>query len=270
MAVTYAIIGASRGIGLEFVRQLMRRPNTTVFAVVRSKQGSTHLAAVAANANNVHVIEADVVDAKSLARAAQEIGAITGGSLDYLIQNAAKVGHAKIVYGFDHYKDPEELEAEFIDAYRVNTIGVIHTINAFLPLLRAGTAKKIIVIGSGAGDPQFNLATGMADVAAYGVTKAAQVLATTKWALKLKGEGFVVVTLSPGLVDTSETLGDASEVAKAREGFKEAEKAFTAAGFADVKAQTPEQSVSAQLRVIDGLKASDNGAVLQHNGTSYL
>ncbi|KAI0646061.1 NAD-P-binding protein [Trametes meyenii] len=258
MAVTYAIIGASRGIGLEFVRQLMKRANTTVFAVVRSKQGSTHLAAAIANASNVHVVEADVADAKSLSRAAQEIDVITGGSLDYLIHNAAKVGHATIAYGFDHYKDPEELEADFIDAYRVNTIGTIHAINAFLPLLRAGTTKKIVVIGSGAGDPQFTLASGMADVAAYGVTKAAQVLATTKWALKLKDEGFVVVTMSPGLVDTSDTVGETG-------GSRP-----LAAGFDNVEVQTPEQSVSAQLRVIDGLKASDNGAFLQHNGSSFL
>ncbi|KAI0674048.1 NAD-P-binding protein [Trametes maxima] len=267
MTVSYAIIGASRGIGLEFVRQLLKRTNTTVFAVVRNKQTSTHLAAAIAHANNVHVVEADVTDHKSLARAAQEISAINGGSLDYLIHNAARMENAKISYGFDQYKDPDELEADFIDAFRVNTVGVIHSINAFLPLLRAGPTKKVIVLGSGGGSRQFVQASGVADMAAYGTTKAAQVLATTKWALNLKDEGFVVITLSPGVVDTTQTYSE-SVPQEVRENFQKAITLFKTAGL-DVEVQTPEQSVRAQLRVIDGLKESDNGAFLRHNGTTY-
>ena len=37
------------------------------------------------------------------------------------------------------------------------------------------------------------------------MTKAAAHVAATKWALHLKDEGFVVITLSPGMVDTTET-----------------------------------------------------------------
>ena len=43
---------------------------------------------------------------------------------------------------------------------------------------------------------------------AYGMTKAASLVAATKWAVKLAPEGFTVITLSPGLVDTSDTLVD--------------------------------------------------------------
>ena len=45
----------------------------------------------------------------------------------------------------------------------------------------------------------------MADLCAYGMTKAAALIATTKFALKLKDEGFVVVALDPGFVNTSGT-----------------------------------------------------------------
>ena len=45
----------------------------------------------------------------------------------------------------------------------------------------------------------------MADLCAYGMTKAAAFIPTTKFALKLKDEGFVVVALDPGLVNTSAT-----------------------------------------------------------------
>lgn len=93
--------------------------------------------------------------------------------------------------------------------YTVNTLGVIHSIFAFLPLLRASSAnlKKIVVISSGAADYKFINSTGHAHTTAYGITKAATVLATTKWAVKLKDEGFVVVSLSPGMADTSGTSG---------------------------------------------------------------
>ena len=40
---------------------------------------------------------------------------------------------------------------------------------------------------------------------AYAITKAAALVATTKWAMKLASEGFVVVTISPGVADISET-----------------------------------------------------------------
>ena len=78
---TWAIIGASRGIGLEYVRQLVSlsfshltsdseelksfqaaRPDTTIFAVVRNAKTSTYLASAVATLENVHVVEADVAD----------------------------------------------------------------------------------------------------------------------------------------------------------------------------------------------------------------
>lgn len=42
------------------------RADATVFAVVRNKQRSTHLQAAIANMNNVHVVEGDIVDYKSM------------------------------------------------------------------------------------------------------------------------------------------------------------------------------------------------------------
>lgn len=48
-------------------------------------------------------------------------------------------------------------------------------------------------------------------MSAYGMTKAAALIATTKWAVKLKDDGFVVISLSPGLVDTTGTMGENGE-----------------------------------------------------------
>ena len=91
----------------------------------------------------------------------------------------------------------------------MNTLGVIHSIAAFLPLLRASTAptKKIVVINTPGADTKFTRIAGAGDMAAYGITKAATLMATTKYAVKLQDEGFVVITIAPGMVDTSATAG---------------------------------------------------------------
>ena len=53
-------------------------------------------------------------------------------------------------------------------------------------------------------------------MAAYGMSKAAALIATTKFAMKLKQEGFIVVSLNPGLVDVSGTNGASGEMARTR------------------------------------------------------
>nr|VWP01196.1 Adenylate cyclase [Ganoderma boninense] len=63
---SYAVVGASRGIGLEYVRQLASRSDAVVFAVVRSPETSTHLKDVAAGFKNIHIIAGDVTDHSTL------------------------------------------------------------------------------------------------------------------------------------------------------------------------------------------------------------
>ncbi|KAI0646056.1 NAD-P-binding protein [Trametes meyenii] len=262
MAVFYAIAGASRGIGLEFVRQLAARKDAVVLAIVRSKQNSTHLTTVAASFKNVYVVEGDVGDHISIARAAAEISSLSGGKLDYLINNAAKTD-STIFKGYHDYKNLEELDSEFTSAYNVNALGVIHSIYAFLPLLRAGSSKRIIVIGSDAGKPSRSRELGYANMVAYSMSKAATEMATVKWALTLKDEGFIVITLHPGAVDVSET--------SSKEYLTVAGSTLQAL-FEDLKASTgvppltPEQSVKAHLEVIDKLQLSDTGAFVTYDG----
>ncbi|PIL30295.1 hypothetical protein GSI_07476 [Ganoderma sinense ZZ0214-1] len=245
---SYAIIGASRGIGLEYVRQLASRYDTVVFAVVRNPAGSTHLNALAAGFKKVHIVPGDVVDYTSLEPAAKQVSAITGGKLNYLIHNAASTNVSTVYKGFDDYTNMEELDTEFISAYKINSLGPIHAITAFLPLLRASDTKKIVVIGSGASDPK---STQVRRLVAYSMTKAAALIAATKFAVKLADEGFVVVTICPGMVDCSATAGADSGALAAS--LKEMSSSMKSQTGIEVTPQTPEVSVAAQLKVIDGL-----------------
>lgn len=80
-----------------------------------------------------------------------------------------------------------------------------HSIAAFLPLLRLGAAKKIVLLNTEGASPALSVRAGSADVAAYCTSKAASAMIAAKYAARLSGEGFVVVSLCPGVVDTEET-----------------------------------------------------------------
>lgn len=117
------------------------------------------------------------------------------------------------------------------------------------------------------------------------MTKAAALMATTEFATKLKDEGFVVVSLGPGLVDTTATAGadGRSTVLLGRcalliwtplgDVLTQRINAFAAmvknVGGIQIPAQTPEVSVAAQLRLVDGLQPSQNGAFLSHTDEEH-
>ena len=126
----------------------------------------------------------------------------------------------------------------------------------------------------------------VAKMVAYGTTKAAALMIMTKWALQLKPEGFTVVSIAPGLVDTTGTMDELSEshlflstvsgmlnwplFPGGTDGESKKSEANFKKGGHKIRQQTPEESVTMQLQVIDGLKLSDTGAHLPHNGKGFL
>ena len=86
--------------------------------------------------------------------------------------------------------------------YKINVVGTIHMINAFLPLLRAGTTKKCIIIGSGVGSHKLARRTEALDYSGYAMSKAALNIAAVRYASKYRSEGVIFLTISPGLVRT--------------------------------------------------------------------
>ena len=79
---------------------------------------------------------------------------------------------------------------------------MVHTINAFLPLVRKGSVKKVLTLSSGQGDLDFALNVGIANAGPYAVSKAAVNMVMVKYAVRFKEEGIIFLTISPGWVNT--------------------------------------------------------------------
>ncbi len=204
---SYAITGASRGLGLELVRQLSATRANTVFALVRNPAGAAGLEQLVKSQppGAVHVLKADVTDPDSLLAAAAAASAVTGGSLDVLVHNAAdfdakSMGLTPSQLPFDH----DALWELFRSAMTSNLFGAIWTTNAFLPLLRHGSKKKVIHVTTGMADIDFIKVTQSAQAVTAGVAKAAMNLVTAKYAAELAPEGIRFLAVSPGWVNTAE------------------------------------------------------------------
>jgi len=66
IATTYLIIGASRGIGLEFVTQLLARKNTYVYATARHPETASLLeTATFQHADRCRILKCDVAEERS-------------------------------------------------------------------------------------------------------------------------------------------------------------------------------------------------------------
>ncbi|KIJ53963.1 hypothetical protein M422DRAFT_153792 [Sphaerobolus stellatus SS14] len=202
---SYLVTGASRGIGLELVSS----ENNTVFALVRNKETARKVPStiLANELPNLHILEADVTDAGALKLAMEKTAQVTGGKLDVIMNNAAAISGENDWRRIIDYEGEEELlEREFGTTLKVNVTGVILATLAFLPLLRKGSLKKIVAISSSGGERDFVAKSKLTGMSAYGASKAAVNMVITKLALELEPEGFVVIALSPGLVDTTGTL----------------------------------------------------------------
>ncbi|KAH9922392.1 NAD-P-binding protein [Fomitopsis serialis] len=257
---SYAIIGGSRGIGLEFVRQLALSGENTVFVTVRNKQKSTYLLDTASKLphKNVHILEADVVDNQAIKNAAADVAKISGGSLDVLIYNAARLEFDNILRGLLDYESEEKLDEEFIQSSKVNVLGPIHTVNAFLPLLREGTTKKIVLIGSEGGERDFVRRVHLSETAVYGITKAAENMVATKYAAELENEGFTVVAVSPGFVDVSSTYSEPAPEGNIPK-FNTIAKKFYGA-FPKTRPLAPQEAVERLLVYIANIGPADSGS----------
>jgi len=256
---SYVVAGASRGLGLEFVVQLLAKGNV-VIALARNPEGAKKLLAI--QNKNLHIVKGDTTDPASLQTAAEATAKITGGSLDVLINNAAHQDPNHIFHGIDEFPDATSLIQNFNMGWTTNVLGPILTTNAFLPLLKKGNLKKVMTLSTGLGDPALNLDSGFDGHTAYCVTKCALEMVNVKFAVRYKDQGFVFLAISPGVVNTAEAPPPAEIIPKLQ-----AQAACFQKVYPDWKGPIdPPESVGLMLGVLGKVTPADSGKFLSHHG----
>lgn len=226
MAKHCLVTGANRGIGLEFVRQLLARGDR-VIATCRHPGKATALNTLTGEyPGHLHVLPLDVANEKSRAELVRELP-LVAGHVDLLINNAG-VLHSGERFG--------QLSAAHLDdSFRTNASGPLLLTEALAPALSDGAtvANLSSTLGSIASTSRFGTPS-------YNISKAAQNMATVLLAHALRDRGIRVVALHPGWVQT-EMGGDGAQIAATA-------------------------SVAGLLKVIDDLTLDDSGRFLDWQG----
>lgn len=194
------VTGATRGIGLETVRQLAE---TGVHVLLAGRNRDKAVEAALQLQRQGLLVEAialDVTDSASIAAAAQEIER-RHGKLDILVNNAGIMADDadKGVSG--------QSIATWRKTFDTNLFGVIETTQALLPLIRKSDAGRIVNVSSLLGsisehqNPESFIYE-FKGVPSYNVSKSAVNAWTVHLAHELKDTGIKVNTIHPGYVKT--------------------------------------------------------------------
>lgn len=260
---SYLITGASRGLGYAWLTTLAANPSNTIIAVVRNKQATLDRLAKD-NITNVHVLSADITDISAIQAAAQETSKITNGSLDILIHNAAVVSE-RSAYLTPLDDDPEAFDKDLLESFNANVLGTAHVVSSFLPLVRKGKEKKVIVTSSGMADIDIINRFDIAIAAPYSVSKAASNALVAKYHAAVgRKEGILFLSLSPGLVDTNEGKPLTEKEIEGGKAMGERFKEYAPDFRGPI---SPAESVAFQMKVIERATVEEfGGGFVSHFG----
>ena len=264
MARTALVTGANRGIGLEFVRQLLARGDHVVAACRQPGKAAALNSLAGEHPARLHVLPLDVADAKSRARLAHELPLVLGeredgtpGTLDLLVNNAG------VLHSGERFGHVEQAMLE--DSLRINAIGPFllaqalahlltgvadaagsavdslpdtRSVDRLPPTLDAAPSRTVIAnissqLGSITNTNRFGTPS-------YDISKAAQNMGSVLLARALAERGIVVLALHPGWVQT-EMGGAQAQVA-------------------------PADAVAGLLRVIDAASPAQSGTFVDWRG----
>ncbi|MCJ1383334.1 hypothetical protein MMC17_006447 [Xylographa soralifera] len=200
---TYVVTGVSKGLGFEILRQLSSDPSNTVVGLVRDKIATEKkVSEELGKRPNVHILVADIAKYGDLKKAAADTAVITGGSVDYLIANAAYKTN------FDSFdpigilgENPQGLEEDLHKLIDTNVLGNIHFYNLFMPLVLKGKVKKVICISSGMADLDLCNKLEVETGSLYSISKGAMNVVTAKFNAQYKKDGVLFLGICPGVVD---------------------------------------------------------------------
>lgn len=208
---SYVIIGASRGIGYQFLKTLSKNPSNTIIGTVRTVAPTLEKVA-ADKLSNVHILPGDLTDNASLVAAAKESAKITGGVVDYLIVNGAYLPTDQLgMQPTDYIGKEDYFLGELNASMHANAAGFLYAVNAFLPLVKKSSIKKVVLISSGHADTELMNIAGVSQAIPYAISKAAGNILVMKYAVEFKDEGIIFLAISPGVVLTLAESFDTGE-----------------------------------------------------------
>ena len=209
------VTGANRGIGLEFVRQLLARGEHVV-AACRHPGKATALNGLAGeHPGRLHMLPLDVAEPKSRANLLHELPLVLAeeedgspGKLDLVVNNAG------VLHSGERFGHMEQALLE--DSLRTNAIGPFLLSQALAPSLRDIQGERVRNVVGGADGTQLrrtvvaNISSQLGSIAnttrfgtpSYAISKAAQNMASALLARALGERGIVVLALHPGWVMT--------------------------------------------------------------------
>ncbi|QJB31668.1 SDR family oxidoreductase [Chitinophaga oryzae] len=193
------VTGANKSIGFEVAQQLAQKGIYVYLGSRSVENGKEALDKLKAKGlNNAEVIRLDVTNDESVANARKEIGKKTK-VLDILINNAG-------VYGGYPQTALDAAIDQFKAAYDTNVYGVVRVTQAFIDLLKASSAPRIVNVSSSQGsitlhsDPAYKYYDYKGAV--YLSSKSALNMYTVVLAYELKNTGFKINAVCPGYTKT--------------------------------------------------------------------
>ncbi|XP_077992982.1 C-signal-like [Glandiceps talaboti] len=212
MNAAVLVQGASRGIGLQFCKNLLAK-NALVIATCRQPQEATELDALRKeHANQMHVLQLDVTNENHIQNSAKFVEETTGGKLDMLINST----------GMLHPSGKGETSLRDVSLQGLEST---FSTNTFGPLLMAKYFGNMLKKGSGAFGKQglekghqhcgvlVNMSARVGSITenalggwySYRLSKAALNMTTKNLSIELgRGRGKVIcISFHPGTVDTA-------------------------------------------------------------------
>ncbi|GAB1519820.1 hypothetical protein RhiTH_002890 [Rhizoctonia solani] len=234
----YLIVGANRGIGLEFVKQLLGKSESKVIGTYRNAQTIDELKKLSeapSNKDRLNLVRLDMNDEQSCKDAANEVRANLG-EIDILVVNAGANGGKPLL--------TEDI-ANISRLFDNNVLGPIRVCQAFVPLLQNrstanGVLPKIALISSESGSITVSK---HGRGPAYAISKAGLNMMGRKLAHELEFSNVAVGLLHPGWVQTD--MGGSGAIV------------------------TPEDSVRGMLQVIDKLDIGNSGGFWDYEGKEH-
>jgi len=247
-AKTILVTGANRGLGLEFVKQIlqMKTSPAVLIAGCRDPNSAEDLQALAKSNSSLKVIKLDIEKDDDIISAFNETKTILGDrGLNLLINNAGL--NTKNVGSDLRQSSRDNLQQHF----NVNVSGPIIMVQRFLPLLEQAAGLQsssplscskaaVVNISSIMASQELALQDGKGTSFQYKCSKSAVTMATILMSRELGPIGIAAFSLHPGWVQTD--MGGAQAPL------------------------TPEQSIAGCLKVIAAHGEANNGKLMDYKG----